>query len=83
MISDLNGSLGSRYFLYDLPESIIHSHRQLIHVRRFTSVHLVNGGEVIVSKFNFFYFKVERVCSFVYCNGVCKSGLSSIKTKFE
>ena len=26
VISDLNGSLRSRYFLYDLPESIIHSH---------------------------------------------------------
>ena len=24
-----------------------------------------------------------RVCSFVCCNGVCKSGLSSTKTKFE
>ena len=27
----------------DLPGSIIHSHQQLIHVQRFTSVYLVNG----------------------------------------
>ena len=31
--------------------------------------------KIILSKFNFFYFKVVRVCSFVCCNGVCKSGL--------
>ena len=29
----------------DLTESIIHSPRRLIHVRRFTSVHEVNGEE--------------------------------------
>ena len=29
----------------DLTESIIHSHRRFIHVRRFTSVHYVNGEE--------------------------------------
>ena len=29
----------------DLTESIIHSHRRLIRVRRFTSVHYVNGEE--------------------------------------
>ena len=28
-------------------------------------------------------FEVVRVCSFFCCNGVCKSGLSSTKTKFE
>ena len=27
--------------------------------------------------------KLVRVCSFVCCNGVCKSGLSFTKTKFE
>ena len=32
---------------------------------------------------NILYFEVVRVCSFVCCNGVCKSGLSSTKTKFE
>ena len=31
--------------VYDLTEHIIHSHRQLIRVRRFTSVHQVNGKE--------------------------------------
>ena len=36
-----------------------------------------------MSKFNFFYFEVVRVCSFVCCSGVCKSGLSSTKSKFE
>ena len=29
----------------DLTESVIHSHRRLIHVRRFTSVHLAIGEE--------------------------------------
>ena len=29
----------------DLTESIIHSHRRFIHVRRFTSVNQVNGEE--------------------------------------
>ena len=37
----------------------------------------------IVSNSNFFYFEVVRVCLFVCCNGVCKFGLSSTKTKFE
>ena len=59
----------------DLTESIIHSHRRFIYVRRFTFVHEVNGEES--------NFEVLRVCSFVCCNGVCKSGLSSTKTKFE
>ena len=31
--------------VYDLTEHIIHSLRRLIHVRRFTSVRLVNGKE--------------------------------------
>ena len=31
--------------VYDLTESITHSHQRLIHVRRFTSVHQVNGEE--------------------------------------
>ena len=31
----------------------------------------------------FFYFEVVRICSFVCCNGVCKSGVSSTKTKIE
>ena len=35
--------------------------------------------KVIVSK----YFEVVRVCLFVCCNGVCKSGLSSTKPTFE
>ena len=35
----------------------------------------------IVSNSNFFYFEVVRVCLFVCCNGVCKFGLSSTKTK--
>ena len=39
--------------------------------------------KVIVRKFKFFHFKVVRVCSFVCCNGVCKSCLSFPKTKFE
>ena len=29
----------------DVTESVIHSHRRLIHVRRFTSVHLAIGEE--------------------------------------
>ena len=32
-----------------------------------------------MSKFNFFYFEVVRVCSFVCCNGVCDSGISFTK----
>ena len=36
-----------------------------------------------MSKFNFFYFEVVRVCFLVCCNGACKSGLSFTKTKFE
>ena len=39
--------------------------------------------KVIVGKFKFFYFEVVRVCSFVCCKGVYKSGLSFTKTKFE
>ena len=39
--------------------------------------------KVIVRKFKFFHFKVVRVCSFVCCNGMCKSCLSFPKTKFE
>ena len=34
------------------------------------------GRKVIESKFKFFYSEVVRVRSFVYCNDVCKSGLS-------
>ena len=30
----------------NLKESIIHSHQRLIHVRRFTSVHLENDEEI-------------------------------------
>ena len=42
------------------------------------------GMKVIVRKWiHFFYFEVVKVCSFVFCSGVCKSGLSSSKTKFE
>ena len=37
----------------DLTETIIHSHRQLIHVQRFTSVQLVNGKKIIVNKIQF------------------------------
>ena len=32
-----------------------------------------------MSKFNFFYFEVVRVCSFVCCNGVCDSDISFTK----
>ena len=32
-----------------------------------------------MSKFNFFYFEVVRVCSFVCSNGVCDSGISFTK----
>ena len=38
----------------------------------------LTARKVIVSKFKFFILKL-RVCSFVCCNGVCKSGLSSQK----
>ena len=38
--------------------------------------------ETFLFKFKFFNFEVVRVCSFVWCNGVCKSGLSSTKVKF-
>ena len=31
--------------VYDLTEIIIHSRRRLIHVRRFTAAHEVNGEE--------------------------------------
>ena len=42
------------------------------------------GMKVIVRKWiHFFYFEVVKVGSFVFCSGVCKSGLSSSKTKFE
>ena len=64
-------------------ESIIHSYRRLIDVKSLTSVQLVKGKESNCELFQFFNFKVMRICSFVCCNGVCKSGLSSTKTKFK
>ena len=71
----------------DVTESIIRPYRQLINVRRFTLVQLINGKESNCKLIQtFFYFEVVTVCSFVcsfVCNGVCKSGLSCTKSKFE
>ena len=67
----------------DLTESIIHSLRRFIHVRRFASVNQVNGEESNCKWIQVFYLEIVRVCSLVYFNSVCKSGLSTTKTKFE
>ena len=71
----------------DVTESIIRPYRQLINVRRFTLVQLVNGKKSNCKLIQiFFYFEVVTVCSFVcsfVCNGVCKFGLSCTKSKFE
>ena len=71
----------------NVTESIIRPYRQLINVRRFTLVQLVNGKESNCKLIQFFfYFEVVTVCSFVcsfVCNGVCKFGLSCTKSKFE
>ena len=40
---------------------------------------VVNGEESNCEQIQIFYYEVVRVCSFVSCNGVCKSSLSSIK----
>ena len=51
-----------------------------------SSVHQVNGEESNCKKIQFFFFilKSWQFALFsVCCNGVCKSGLSSTKTKFE
>ena len=39
----------------DITESIIHSHRRFIHVRRFTSTHKVNGEESNRKYIQFFF----------------------------
>ena len=73
----------SAQIVNDPTESIIHSYRRLIDVKSLTSVQLVKGKESNCELFQFFNFKVVRICSFVCCNGMCKSGLSSTKTKFK